>query len=98
MAGGINAALPSVVAYPEVSREGLYHLDPDVILDLLADLDGRGVDPSAAAADWDGLSALRAVRSGRLVTIVHDLAVVPGPRLPDLVIEVANALHPGALP
>jgi len=96
LAGGVNAAEPSPVLYPELSREGLYHVDPDVILDLLADLDERGVSAEAAAADWQQLAALRAVRSGRVHALRHELTVVPGPRVAELVEEVAQALHPEA--
>jgi len=96
LAGGVNAAAPSPVAYPEVSREGLLHIDPDVILDLLADLDDRGVAGDAAAADWQELSALRAVRTGRVHLLEHELTVVPGPRVAALVEQVAQVLHPEA--
>jgi len=96
LAGGANAAEPSPVLYPELSREGLYHVDPDVILDLLADLDERGISAEAAAADWQQLAALRAVRSGRVHALRHELTVVPGPRVAELVEEVAQALHPEA--
>jgi iron complex transport system substrate-binding protein len=96
LAGGVNAAARSPVAYPEVSREGLFHIDPDVILDLLADLDERGVPAAAAATDWQALGALRAVRSGRVHLLEHELTVVPGPRIAELVEEVARALHPEA--
>jgi iron complex transport system substrate-binding protein len=97
LAGGVNAAAPSPVLYPELSREGLLHIDPDVILDLLADLDDRGVAAEAAAADWQQLAPLRAARSGRVHLIEHELTVVPGPRVADLVEEVAQALHPEAV-
>jgi iron complex transport system substrate-binding protein len=96
LAGGTNVAPASAVVYPEISREGLYHLDPDVILDLLADLDERGVDPAEAMADWGDLPMLAAVRSHRVHEIVHELAVVPGPRIGQLVEEIARALHPEA--
>ncbi len=96
LAGGVNAAEPSPVLYPELSREGLYHVDPDAILDLLADLDERGVTAEAATADWQQLAALRAVRSGRVYALRHELTVVPGPRVAELVEEVAQALHPEA--
>lgn len=98
LAGGTNVAPPSVVAYPEVSREGLYHLDPDVILDMLADLDVRGADSATAAADWRDLPELKAVRSGRVHEVVSELAVVPGPRIGELVEEIARATHPEAFP
>jgi iron complex transport system substrate-binding protein len=96
LAGGINAAAPSLVAYPEVSREGLLHIDPDVIVDLLADLDERGVAGEAAAADWQEFSTLRAVRNSRVHLLEHELTVVPGPRVAELVEKVAQVLHPEA--
>jgi len=96
LAGGVNAAAPSPVVYPEVSPEGIYRIDPDVILDLLADLEDRRIPAEAAAADWRELAALRAVRSGRVHALEHELTVVPGPRVAELVEAVARALHPEA--
>ena len=96
LAGGRNAAAPSAVAYPEVSREGLLHLDPDVILDLVADLGDRHVDVEKALADWRTLESLRAVRTGQVIPVEARYAVVPGPGVVDLVERVAHLLHPEA--
>jgi len=95
IAGGVNAVESGVVRYPEVSREGLVALDPDVVLDLVAGLDERGLDAEAVRDDWRGLSELRAVRESRVRVLEGDFMVVPGPRLPELVEAVARALHPG---
>jgi len=94
LAGGTNAMMSTSVAYPEVSREGLLHLDPDVILDLLADLDDRHIDPEMALADWQGQTGLRALDEARVHTVEEPWAVVPGPRIADLVEQVARLLHP----
>jgi iron complex transport system substrate-binding protein len=94
LAGGANAAGASVAAYPELSREGLLHLDPEVIIDLLADLPERGVDLTAALDDWTGLSVLRAVRTGRVHPLDHPYAVIPGPGVVELVEDFARILHP----
>jgi len=94
LAGGANAVGSSVAAYPELSREGLLHLDPEVIIDLLADLPERGVDLSAALDDWSDLSVLRAVRTGRVHPLDHSYAVVPGPGVVELVEDFARILHP----
>jgi len=96
LAGGLNAMGPSAVAYPEVSREGLLHLDPDVILDLLADLGDRRIDVETARADWRFLGSMRAVKEGRLIAVEEPSAVVPGPGVVDLVERVARLLHPEA--
>ncbi|HQP42800.1 MAG TPA: hypothetical protein PLV66_03950, partial [Thermoanaerobaculales bacterium] len=74
----------------------LYRIDPDVILDLLADLEDRRIPAETAAADWRELAVLRAVRSGRVHALEHELTVVPGPRVAELVEAVARALHPEA--
>jgi iron complex transport system substrate-binding protein len=94
LAGGVNAAGPSAAAYPELSREGLLHIDPDIIVDLLADLEQRDLDAETALADWSGLSILRAVRSRRLHVLEHEYAVIPGPRVAELVESFARLLHP----
>jgi iron complex transport system substrate-binding protein len=95
IAGGVNVVTGGLVRYPEISREGLVALDPDVILDVVAGLDERGLDAEAVRADWVNLGELRAVRDGRVYVLAGDAMVVPGPRLPELVDAVANALHPG---
>jgi iron complex transport system substrate-binding protein len=94
LAGATNAAAPSAVAYPELSREGLLHLDPDVILDLLPNLGDRGVGVDQALADWQSLGSLRAVHTGRLIALDESWVAIPGPRVVDLVERVAGLLHP----
>lgn len=96
LAGGKNVIADGRLPYPEVSREGLVHLDPDVILDVVAEPELRGADRPTARADWDALRELRAVRAGRVVLLDQELMVIPGPRIAALVEAVADALHPGA--
>jgi len=92
LAGGVNVVTAITAAYPELSLEGLLHLDPDVILDLVTDLEKRGLDRDSARADWDRLRQLRAVRDGRVHVLEHDFMVVPGPRIVVAVEEVARLL------
>ena len=94
LAGGTNAVQSTSVAYPEISREGLLYLDPDVVFDLLADLDDRHVAPEVALADWRDESGLRAVSEGRIYPVEESWAVVPGARIADLVEHCARLLHP----
>ena len=44
IAGGRNAVEGGVVRYPELSREGLAALDPDVVVDVVAGVEERGLD------------------------------------------------------
>jgi iron complex transport system substrate-binding protein len=94
IAGGVNAIDGGVARYPELSREGLASIDPDVVLDVIAGLEVRNLDPDEVLAGWEHLTELRAVREHRVNVLMGDQMVVPGPRLPEMVEEVARALHP----
>ena len=94
IAGGVNAVDGGLARYPELSREGLSALDPDVVLDVIAGIEDRNLDLDHVRAGWQRLSELRAVREQRVSVLEGDQMVVPGPRLPEMVEAVARALHP----
>lgn len=94
LAGGVNAISNSVIRYPELSREGLIAVDPDVILDVVADGGARSVSLETAVADWMELQDLRAVEGGRVHVLTQDFVVIPGPRIIDTVRTFAGHLHP----
>ncbi len=93
LAGAANACATGGVPYPELSREGLGSLDPDVIVDVQPRLAEQGLDAAAAVADWQGLVEVRAVREGRVVVLGDDFMEIPGPRVVDAVEAVAAAVH-----
>jgi iron complex transport system substrate-binding protein len=94
IAGGVNALGAGPVRYPELSREGLAALDPDVVIDVVAGVEERGSEIDEILSAWRELTELRAARDGRVRVLQGDLMVVPGPRLPEMVHEIAKALHP----
>jgi iron complex transport system substrate-binding protein len=98
LAGGVNALDASPIRYPELSVEGLFAVDPDVILDILADGGDRAVTADEAAADWRSVSELRAVREDRVHVLLDDFVVIPGPRIVETVGVFAAHLHPGIEP
>jgi len=97
-AGGRNALETGVGegAYPEVSVEGLIHLDPDVILDLVSEEQGEGLTKENLRADWQNLTVLSAVQADRVEVLRQPFLVVPGPRVAEVVETVARRLHPEA--
>jgi iron complex transport system substrate-binding protein len=95
IAGGVNAVEGGLARYPEMSREGLASLDPDVVLDLVAGIEERDLDVERIREEWERLTELRAVRENRVRVLAGDLMVVPGPRLPEMVEVFARSLHPG---
>jgi len=94
LAGGVNAISNTAIRYPELSREGLIAVDPDVIMDIVADGGARGLSPDKVAADWLELEDLRAVRDHRVHVLMQDFVVIPGPRIVDTVRAFAAGLHP----
>jgi iron complex transport system substrate-binding protein len=94
IAGGVNAVNGGLARYPELSREGLSALDPDVVLDVIAGVEDRNLDLEAIRQGWMRLTELRAVRDNRVNVLEGDQMVVPGPRLPAMVEAMARALHP----
>jgi iron complex transport system substrate-binding protein len=75
--------------YPQLSAEFIVDADPDVI--LLADAQCCGVDVAELAGrpGWDELTA---VRENRVVPLDDDLASRWGPRVVDLLRDLATAL------
>ncbi len=94
LAGGSNAVETGLALYPELSREGMTALDPDVVLDVIAAVESRNIDLALVRLGWNSMTELRAVRAGRVTVLADDVMVVPGPRLPLIVETVARALHP----
>ncbi len=97
LAGGQNIlADKGLGAHPEISREGLISLAPEVILDVIPDLHLRGLDVERALADWKNMTAVRAVRERRVIVLAEPYMATPGPRTAAVVESVARALHPEA--
>ena len=98
MAGGQNAYTDDV-RFPVVSGEGIIRLNPDVILDLVADLEERGWDEQVVLRQWQSVPSVSAVRNGRVHVLTGDYVVIPGPRFPLLLEDMVRAIHPDfALP
>jgi iron complex transport system substrate-binding protein len=92
LAGGVNAAASLGQRYPEIDREMLIHLKPDVIIQLLPDASQQVKDQ--AAATWARLPQIPAVAAGRVYTIDSWYALLPGWHVTDLAEQFAKCLHP----
>jgi len=94
IAGGANALDEKRVKYATLSQEGVMALNPDVIIDVVADIESRGATVASVKADWSSLGEVAAVASGRVYVLGSDYVEIPGPRVALLVKDVARALHP----
>jgi iron complex transport system substrate-binding protein len=94
LAGGRNIAGASPTKYPVFSFEQLLADDPAVILDAS---DPAPLGAAELQQRWralPGAAALRAIRSGRLVSVGQGSFFRPGPRIVDSLERLAELLHP----
>lgn len=95
VAGAVNVLGDIDRTTIQMTTEEILRLGPDVIIDLHY---GNAVpsDLDAEDAIWGRLSAVPAVRTGRVHVLAGDEFVVPGPRLAAATEQLARALHPEA--
>lgn len=94
LAGGINVYQGTRVMVPSVSEEGLIRMNPDVIIDVFPEADDHQSDMDLVMQQWQQLSSVSAVQSGRVHIIQRDYGSVPGPRIIRLLEDFARLLHP----
>ncbi|MEJ2111135.1 MAG: ABC transporter substrate-binding protein [Acidobacteriota bacterium] len=63
--GGTNA-YPGKVAFPVVSSEGIIQMNPDVIIDIVPDLQERGWNTDLVVEEWAALSHVNGQKSPHL--------------------------------
>ncbi len=90
MAGGRNALVMPGIKYPLVSAEGIIRLDPEVIVELSPGSRLTGKE----TASWKSVSAVSAVKHGRVHILTQDYLAIPGPRFVLLVEELSRLIHP----
>ena len=94
IAGGVCAFEETGIAFPSVSTEGILNADPDVIIDVIPDLEERNLDEGTVRKDWLGLSGVSAVRNGRVHVLTEDFMVIPGQRFVLIIEKLARIIHP----
>jgi iron complex transport system substrate-binding protein len=94
LAGGTNVYEDGKISYPILSAEGLIHLNPDFIIDLIPQLEQIGQNAATLKKDWDILSQLDAVKNRRVYILSEDYAVIPGPRFILFLETLARTIHP----
>lgn len=90
IAGGDNVLGAEDRGAVSVSHEALLASGAEVIFDATAD--------PAGLTPWQGLTALPAVRAGRIVAADDPVFTIPGPRVGAVARRMAAVIHPGAAP
>jgi iron complex transport system substrate-binding protein len=97
-AGGENVCDEDMIAYPQLSAEGVIVLDPEIIVDLVGGTLPRDTTSNEIVRQWDQLHVIRAVKENRVFTLAGDHALRPGPRYVEFLEELAALLHPDVFP
>ena len=96
LAGGYDA-YQGRQAFPEISREGLLELNPEVIIDIAVNTDYRPLGTAAKRAmldKWRKIAAgTAAARDGRIHILEGDYLVIPGPRFIQALEDVATVIR-----
>lgn len=98
LAGGKNVYSDISRQSVQATSENILGLAPDVIVELKYTGQQDAAAVARERAVWNTLSAVPAVRSGRVHVLVGDEFVVPGPRIPLAAERLARTLHPEAFP
>ncbi|MFH1999231.1 MAG: helical backbone metal receptor [Planctomycetota bacterium] len=93
-AGGENAYTNETIKFPMVTVEGILEMNPEVIIDVAADLENRAWTEEAMLAEWNTLKEVKAVASLRVHIFTDDFVVIPGPRFILTLEKMARTLHP----
>lgn len=91
LAGGLNIAAKSSIAYPRLSMETVLVEDPEVLIFPVGVTEGISEQEQQAWQRWSGLSA---IKQGRVHRISADLLNRPGPRIVQGLEQLAAMLHP----
>jgi iron complex transport system substrate-binding protein len=94
LAGGRNVYEGEKISYPLLSAEGLLHLNPEIILELVPDLDSRELTEEMVLKDWESVPQIDAVRNKRVYVLSGDYVAIPGPRIILLLEDMARVIHP----
>lgn len=94
--GAVNIADEAdadATGYPQLTEEAIITADPELI--VISDLSTYTAEDVAARPGWAGIDA---VTEGVIVAVNADLASRWGPRLPELITSLADALNAAAVP
>lgn len=89
-AGASNCYSDTTLRYPQLSREGIIALRPDIIIDIAPSM--RSISDKALVRDWQHLSMVPAVHNNMVFCIDQDFATIPGPRLLLLGLEIHSII------
>lgn len=94
IAGGVNVFGHLDMAYPQISPESILTRRPDVILEIMPEVDATPALRARVIDQWRSLGSIPAVAMGRVHIFTDNNALIPSPRYVEIVERIARILHP----
>jgi ABC-type Fe3+-hydroxamate transport system substrate-binding protein len=94
LAGGVNVFGDLDMDYPQVSIESILARRPDVIIELMPEVEMTPALHARIVADWGKLGPIPAVRKGGVHILTDDHCLIPSPRYVEIIERVSRILHP----
>lgn len=91
-AGGVNVFGDLDMRYPEVSVESIIAAQPDVILELMPEVD-VAANEKRLREQWKTVPGVGAVQNGRIYLLDDPNALIPSPRYIEFIEKVSRILH-----
>ena len=94
LAGGVNAITAATIQFPMVSPEGIYRINPQIIIDMVPDLAEKKMTTEKILSEWNTMPDVEAVKTGRIYLFDQSYAEIPGPRFIEILRQLARVIHP----
>ncbi len=94
VAGGLNVFGHVDMSYPQVSVEGIIAQRPEVIIELVPELELTEAVKKEMLDQWSRLGAIPAAVGGRIFFMTDQHCLIPSPRYVEIIEKVSRLLHP----
>lgn len=93
-AGGINVFGNLDMPYPQVSPEAILAQQPEVIIELLPEVELTQTVTWGMLTQWKNLGSIPALTNKRIHFVNDDNCLIPSPRYAEVIEKIAALLHP----
>ncbi len=93
IAGGQNA-YQGDMAFPTLSGEGIINLNPDIIIDIIPNLNEQSITQLSILNQWKESYDISATRNNQVHVLTDNYMVIPGPRFIQIIRQLLRIIHP----
>ena len=94
IAGGFNVFGHLDMRYPQISTEAIVAQRPDIILQLIPEIELTDALQEQVLDLWRKLGPIPAVENNRVYILTDDHCLIPSPRYVEIIEKVSRLIHP----